>query len=133
MTATETLDRPLSAVPTPVFETGDALTSVSVQEKTRVCKDCRARKPEPEFPTDKHGRADTRMCLQCVDENTPTLMTESEISKWLGVTIAEVRTWPTAGDYTPHGKATLPLYSRPTVSSDYLPAGWRSVFDWTTA
>lgn len=69
------------------------------------------------------------MCLQCVDENTPVLMTETEIAKWLGVPIAEVRTWPTAGDYAPPGKAAIPLYSRMAVTEGYLPPGWRSVFD----
>jgi hypothetical protein len=98
--------------------------------KTRRCKDCKTRKPEGEFPTDKFNRADTRMCLQCVDEHTPLLMTETEMAKWLGVTIAEVRKLDPAGDYSTPKGAVIPLYGRPIISSDYLPSGWRCVFDW---
>ena len=133
LSALATPGTPQTADTPPMIEADDALTSTSANVKTRVCKDCRDRKPQTGFPADKYGRADTRMCLQCVDENTPLLMTETEIAKWLGVTIAEVRTWPTAGDYAPPGKAAIPLYSRMAVTEGYLPPGWRAVFGWTAA
>jgi hypothetical protein len=107
----------------------DAVTSTFIDTKTRRCTTCRACKPEPEFPADKFGRVDIRMCLQCVDEHTPMLMTEAEIAKWLGVAIAEVRTFDVAGSYTTPRGATIPLYARRAVCSDYLPVGWRGVFD----
>jgi hypothetical protein len=70
------------------------------------------------------------MCLECIDAEAPMLMTESEAAKWFGVQIAEVRTFTPAGDYTPRGSEPIQLYSRPMVSRDHLPAGWRTVFEW---
>lgn len=84
------------------------------------------RLPSHHFPVDQHRRVDVRMCLGCIDDHAPSLMTEVEMAKWLGVTIADVRAMPVAGDYSTSRGVAIPLYAREPVTS-VLPAGWRVV------
>jgi hypothetical protein len=129
VSGTATLGRPRNPGRTPTFQKDGAVTSTSKDAKTRVCKDCRCRKLASHFPADKWGRVDTRRCLQCVDEDTPLLMTASELARWLGLSVAEVQTFEPVGSYSPKTGQPIALYGRMPVTPDYLPAGWRSVFD----
>lgn len=116
----------VSSTPAPKIEKGDAVTSTLTPAKTRCCKTCNARLEYREFPRDKYGRIDARMCLPCVDENTPSLMTEGELSRWLAIPITAVRGLPVDGTYNPPKGAPVALYSRPAVSTEFLPTGWRT-------
>ena len=104
-----------------------AVASKFIPGKTRRCQHCGTRRYLDDFPRDKHRRPDSRMCLVCIDEHTPQLMSESDMAKWLGITIAEVRELAPAGDYSPPKGAAVPLYAREQVSVDFLPPGWRTV------
>lgn len=118
--------------PTPSDQHLETLHNTDHQFKTRlrVCRDCRTRKPEEDFPVDRYGRVDPRMSLQCVDENTPLLMTAEEKAAWLGVPISQIeRETPVVGHYSPPRSKVVPLYGRHSVV-DSLPPGWRKVFEW---
>lgn len=80
----------------------------------KVCRDCRTRKPIVEFPRDRYGRVSTRWCLQCSDEHTAVLLTETEAAQRMGVTLAVFRAsgMPVTGSYTPRFGASMPLFSR---------------------
>lgn len=114
------------------------MTSAVIEAKTtprtspeKTCRDCRTRKPHSEFPTDRYDRIDPRMCLLCVEENAPLLMTESELSRWLDMPVERVRQMTPAGSYSPPRGQVVPLYGRPPVDAGSLPLGWRLVFDWS--
>ncbi len=106
------------------------MNSTFTQHKTRLCKQCGDRQTYDQFPADKYGRIDVRMCLSCVDEHAPQLMTEAELAKWLGTTVDLVRELTPVGSYCAANGRVLSLYAREGVNSDHLPAGWRIIFDW---
>ncbi|KUI26556.1 hypothetical protein AU196_02790 [Mycobacterium sp. IS-1742] len=80
----------------------------------KICKECRTRQPVAEFPADRWGRPDTRQCLQCVDENTPLLMTRVEAAKHLGVTQDDFDRLglAVAGSYAPPKRAAVARFAR---------------------
>ncbi len=90
----------------------EVLTCGSIPGKTRLCRDCGARRGTDAFPRDKYGRPDYRMCLQCIDEHTPVLMTENEAARWWGITIAAVRELAPDGHYSPPRGKPVALYAR---------------------
>lgn len=86
---------------------------------SKVCKDCRSRQEPCEFPRDKYGRIDTRQCHTCIDQHTPTLLTETEAATRLGISVEQFRSHnlKSSGDYSPPGRATVSLYARSDVDT----------------
>ncbi|WP_100460610.1 hypothetical protein [Mycobacteroides abscessus] len=86
----------------------------------KVCRDCRTRKPLSEFPRDRYGRINVKLCHQCTDEHTAALLTETEAAQHMGVTLAAFRALggAVAGSYTPRTGASAPLFSRERIEAD---------------
>ncbi len=91
----------------------------------KVCRDCRTRKPLGEFPRDRYGRINVKLCYQCADEHTPALLTETEAAQRMGVTLPVFRVLgtPVAGSYTPRTGASAPLFSRERIDTERAPKG----------
>lgn len=85
----------------------------------KVCGDCGRKRLLSRFPRDKYGRIDRAQCLGCIDEHTPTLMTEGELARHRGISVDQVRCngLEPVGSYAPPRGKVIALYSRPDVDA----------------
>ena len=89
----------------------------SAEPKNKVCRDCRRLRPLNRFPTDHWGRIDAAQCFRCIDEDTPTLLTEMEAAHRLRITLDAFRSLKLTivGGYAPPRGKVIPLYDRGDV------------------